>query len=233
MEYGYCRISTQKQSIDRQIRNIKGKYPDAHIIEEVFTGTKFYGRKKLEGLLKKIKPEDTIIFDSVSRMSRDAEEGFAMYEKLFHDGIELVFLKEPHINTAVYKKALQAAVPMTGTSVDYILEGINRYLMELAREQIQIAFDQAEKEVSDLRQRTKEGIVTAKLNGKRIGLPKGSKIETKKAVEAKKIIKKNNKAFGGSLNNEETWTLAKISKNSFYKYREELLLEVQESGQVM
>lgn len=233
MEYGYCRISTQKQSIERQIRNIKGKYPEAHIIEEVFTGTKFYGRKKLEGLLKKIQPGDTIIFDSVSRMSRDAAEGFTMYEQLFHDGIELVFLKEPHINTAVYKKALQTAVPMTGTSVDYILEGINRYLMELAREQIQIAFDQAEKEVADLRQRTSEGITTAQLLGKRIGLPKGSKIETKKSIEAKKIIKKKHKAFGGTLNNEETWMKAGISKNTFYKYMKELLLEVQESGQVL
>lgn len=233
MKYGYCRISTPKQSMERQIRNIKGKFPDAHIVEEVFTGTAFYGRKKMDGLLKNVKPGDTIIFDSVSRMSRDAAEGFAMYEKLFHDGVELVFLKEPHINTAVYKKALQSAVPMTGTSVDYILEGINRYLMELAREQIQIAFDQAEKEVKDLQQRTREGLLTAKLNGKQIGLAKGSKIETKKAAEAKKIIKEHNKTFGGTLNNEETWKLAGISKNTFYKYREELLLEVQESVQAL
>lgn len=227
MEYGYCRISTPRQSIDRQVRNIKEKYPDAHIIEEVFTGTKFYGRKKMESLLKNIHPGDTIIFDSVSRMSRDAAEGFTMYERLFHDGVELVFLKEPHINTAVYKKALQAAVPMTGTAVDYILEGINRYLMELAKEQIQIAFDQAEKEVSDLRQRTREGILTAKLNGKQIGLPKGSKIETKKAVQAKKIIQEHNRAFGGRLTNEETWMKAGISKNTFYKYMKELLIEIQ------
>lgn len=227
MEYGYCRISTPKQSIERQIRNIKEKHPEAHIVEEVFTGTKFYGRKKMENLLKKIRPGDTIIFDSVSRMSRDATEGFAMYEQLYHDGVDLIFLKEPHINTAVYKKALQAVVPMTGTAVDYILEGVNRYLMELAREQIQIAFDQAEKEVSDLRQRTKEGIITAKLNGKQIGLPKGSKIETKKSIQAKKIIKEHNKDFGGTLKNKDTWKLAGISKNTFYKYREELLLEVQ------
>ena len=30
--YGYCRISTAKQSIDRQIRNIKAAYPTAHIV---------------------------------------------------------------------------------------------------------------------------------------------------------------------------------------------------------
>jgi len=39
--YGYCRISQKKQSIERQIRNIKEAYPEAVIIEEAFTGTKF------------------------------------------------------------------------------------------------------------------------------------------------------------------------------------------------
>ena len=38
--YGYCRISTKQQSIDRQIRNIKGSYDKAVIIQEVYTGTK-------------------------------------------------------------------------------------------------------------------------------------------------------------------------------------------------
>lgn len=35
--YGYCRISTAKQSIDRQIRNIKAEYPTAHIVQEAYT----------------------------------------------------------------------------------------------------------------------------------------------------------------------------------------------------
>ena len=38
--YGYCRISTKQQSIDRQIRNIKSNYDKAVIIQEVYTGTK-------------------------------------------------------------------------------------------------------------------------------------------------------------------------------------------------
>ena len=37
--YGYCRISTAKQSIDCQIRNIKAEYPTAHIVQEAYTGT--------------------------------------------------------------------------------------------------------------------------------------------------------------------------------------------------
>lgn len=42
--YWYCRISSNKQNIERQIRNIKNEYSDAIIIEEVYTGTKFQER---------------------------------------------------------------------------------------------------------------------------------------------------------------------------------------------
>ena len=106
MIYGYARISTQKQNIERQIRNILKYCPDAIIKQEVYTGTKTDGRKVFEQLLKIVSAGDTIIFDSVSRMSRNAETGFQVYQELYEKGVELVFLKEPHINTETYKKAL-------------------------------------------------------------------------------------------------------------------------------
>lgn len=222
-EYGYARISTPKQNIERQVRNILATHPKAHIIREIFTGTKFQGRKELDKLLRKIKEGDTIIFDSVSRMSRNAEEGFLMYQELFKCGINLIFLKEPHINTDTYKKALQGGIPTTGTNVDFILEGINKYLLALAKEQIRLAFEQAEKEVSDLHQRTAEGIETARLAGKQIGQKPGAKLTTKKSIIAKEIIQKHNKSFGGSLNDAETIRQAGISRKTFYKYKKELL----------
>lgn len=221
-EFGYCRISTGRQNIERQERNIKTAYPNAVIVKEVYTGTKFQGRKELEKILDKVQAGDTIIFDSVSRMSRDAEEGFQLYEELFHRDISLVFLKEPHINTETYKRAVMNQINMTGDKIDLILEGVNQYLMELAREQIRIAFEQAEKEVSDLHQRTKEGIETARLNGRQIGQRKGTTYETRKAKAAKDIILRHNKSFGGSLTDEETMKQAGISRKSFYKYKREL-----------
>lgn len=226
MIYGYCRVSTNKQNIERQVRNISTAFPNSHIVREVFTGTKYHDRKELDKLFNGVKLNDTIVFDSVSRMSRNAEEGFVLYEELFNKGINLVFLKEPHINTDTYKKALTNNIEMTGTNVDFILEGLNKYLLALAKEQIKIAFKQVEKEVTDLHQRTKEGIETARLNGKQIGLPTGTKLTTKKSIKAKEQIKKYNNTFGGALNNEETWKLVGISKTAFYKYKGELLGKV-------
>ncbi len=101
--YGYCRISTPKQSIERQVRNILKIYPNAHIIREVFTGTKFQGRKEFEKMIKAVLPGDTIIFDSVSRMSRTAQEGFEYYALLYNRDVNLIFLKEPHVNTEVFR----------------------------------------------------------------------------------------------------------------------------------
>lgn len=226
MVFGFCRVSTPKQNIERQVRNIKSVFPDALIFKEVYTGRKINEFSELEKILKLAKPGDTIAFDRVSRMSRNAEDGFALYEKLYYQGFNLYFIQESHINTDVFRKALNSCISLTGTNIDYILEGINRYLMELAREQIRLAFEQAEKEVEDLRQHTKEGILTARLNGKQIGHPKGKKLNVKKAALAKEQIKKYNKSFGGQLNNQETWKFIGISKMTFYKYKRELLDEL-------
>lgn len=219
--WGYARISTGKQSIERQIRNIKAAFPQAIIVQEVFTGTSC-NRVEWNKLVKHLRQGDTVIFDSVSRMSRNAEEGFTIYKDLFEKGINLVFLKERHIDTDTYKKALESNIKMTGTCVDYILEGINKYLLALAAEQIKLAFEQAEKEVQDLHQRTKEGIETARLQGKQIGQKEGAKLTTKKSISAKEAILKYSKDFNGSLSDPDVIKLTGIARNTYYKYKGEL-----------
>ena len=162
-------------------------------------------------------------------MSRNADDGIKLYLELFDKGINLVFLKEHHIDTDTYKSALSNNIQMTGDDVDYILQGINEYLKRLATKQILLAFQQSEKEVQDLHQRTKEGIQTARDNGKQIGQRSGAKLIVKKAQPAKDIIREHNKDFGGSLNDTETMTLAKISRNTFYKYKKQIADELAES----
>ena len=220
--YGYCRISTPQQNIERQERNIKTVYPDAVLVSEAYTGTKIE-RPQWSRLLNRVAAGDTIVFDSVSRMSRDAADGYAAYENLYSRGVTLVFLKEPHINTDTYRAAMTASLPKTGTKADILLDAVEQFLLALAKEQIQLAFDQAEKEVKDLHQRTSEGIKTAKLNGKQIGQPKGVKLTTKKSIAAKQVIKQYAKEFGGSLSDSEVMKLAGISRNSYYKYKRELI----------
>ena len=222
MIYGYVRVSTKTQSIERQIRNIKKAYPEALICQEAFTGTTM-NRPVFAKLLSKVKKGDTIVFDSVSRMARNYEDGFKVYESLYRNDIDLLFIKEPQINTTTYKQAKNKVLPLTNTTVDFILEGINNYLLALAREQILLAFKVAQQEVDDLHQRTKEGLLTAKLNGKILGRKRNSRIITSKAIEDKKTILKYSKQFNGLLPDVEVMKLCSCSRKTYYKYKKELL----------
>ena len=233
MIYGYCRISTPRQNLERQVRNIRAAYSDAVIIREIYTGTKMRERKEFEKLLRKVSDGDTLVFDSVSRMSRTSQDGYKTYEELYKRGVSLVFLKEPHINTSTYQQAMdnQFSVKIkTGDQAsDELMSGImnavNIFMLCLAKRQIQLAFEQAEKEVVNLHQRTREGIETARLNGKQIGLVQGTKLVTKKSVKSKRLIQKYSRDFFGTLPDKDCIKLIGISKGSYYKYKRELKLE--------
>lgn len=221
--YGYARISRPTQNIDRQIRNIEEYNDTAIISKEAYTGTT-QERPQWKRLLSKVKSGDTIIFDSVSRMSRNAEEGFTEYQQLYNDGINLVFLKEHHIDTATFKSALSQQIELTGNEIaDEYIKATNNVLMILAKQQIRLAFEQAQKEVDDIHNRTSEGLKTAKINGKRVGRKQGETVTTKKSVAAKQIILKHSIDFGGSLTDKEVMQMiGGISRNTYYKYKKEL-----------
>ena len=226
--FAAVRVSTPSQSLERQIRNIIKIYPNSIIIKEVYSGRKvkeLYNFNKMYDMAvseskkgRKVK----IVFDSASRMSRDSSSAMVLYQNLYENGVELEFLKEPYINTNVYKKALEISIPMTDTNVDIILQAIKKYLMEVAREQIKICFDQAEKEVEDLRVRTREGLLSAKLSGKHLGRRKNQRYISKKEKRCKDLILRNSKDFNGKNSDVEVIKISNISKNTYYKYKKEL-----------
>ena len=145
--YGYVRISTKQQNIERQIRNIFKIYPDAILYKEAFTGTQI-NRPVFDRLIQQLRENDTVVFDSVSRMSRDSKEGFNLYMELFEKGINLVFLKEPHINTSVYKDALKNQINIisntgdqaTDKLINSVVTALKEFQLDLAKRQIDIAF---------------------------------------------------------------------------------------------
>lgn len=157
-----------------------------------------------------------------SRMSRSSEEGIETYFNLYERGIQLIFLKEHYIDTTVYEENLKDKIELHGTDEDEIIKGLNNYFRKVAARQIRIAFEQAEKEVQDLHQRTKEGIETARLNGKQIGQQFGRRLIIKKEKPAKENILKYSRDFNGTLSDSDCIKLIGISRNTFYKYKREL-----------
>ena len=223
--YGYARVSTKSQKLERQVENLLKYEPTITILKEKYTGTTT-DRPVFNKLLKRVKEGDTIIFDSVSRMSRDAEEGYKIYKDLFTKGVNLIFLNEPHINTSVYAKALGQRVNLEADTelIQEVESFINRILDILAREQIQIAFNQAEKEVKDIQTRVKEGIRTAREKAEekgeefKIGRPVGTKINNPKA----NLLFEMSKDFNGNKKDTELLKTLNISRNTYYKYKKEL-----------
>ena len=230
--YAYVRVSTRQQSLKRQIDNITsadgGAYADALFFSDKFTGSTL-DRPEWNRLYRRLQPGDTIVFDSVSRLSRDAEEGAALYEELYQRGINLIFLNEPHCNTECYRQAAAASIPATGNEIaDIYIEATNKVLMLLARNQIAIAFEQAEKERLDIRTRVRDGMRAAKQEAaqrgieKNYGLAPGTKLTTRKSIAAKAIIMKHSKNFNGTLNDPEVIKLCGISRNTYYRYKQQL-----------
>lgn len=236
---GIARKSRPTQNLERQIRNITSKYPTARIIKITCSGAKVIGYKDFENVIKEVKENKRnkkykLVFDSASRMSRDSEGGCKLYEELFNHNVTIEFLKEPHINTDIFRNTLNNQIELqaktgneaTDKLINTVIEALNDFTIAIAKEQIKKVFDEAETELKNIHQRTSEGLLTAKLNNKRVGIPKGTKLTTKKSIEAKKVMLEHWKFFGkGTLNSTETMKLAGIDKNTFYKYRDELLEE--------
>ena len=226
--YAYCRVSTQKQELQRQIDNISKVYSDAMFYSDKFTGATT-DRPNWNKLYKILRAGDTVVFDSVSRMSRNAAEGASLYEELYNRGINLVFLNEPYCNTDTYRQSAQQSIPTTGNEIaDIYIEATNKVIMILAKRQIEIAFEQAEKERLDICKRVKDGMQAKKKKAAEMGITVhygaklGVKLTTKKSISAKEIILKHSKDFGGTLSDAECMQLAGVSRNTFYKYKAEL-----------
>ncbi len=230
-DYGYARISSNKQELRRQIAEIQRICPKALIIKERFTGatmqrpgwSKLMARAKA-GCVKRI------YMDELSRMGRNRQDGFKQWMELYELGVEVYFIKTPHVNTQTYKDNIGKMLDIkadtkddaTNELISSITKGLNRYMCELAKRQIYIAFDEAATEREYLSKRTSEGMKVAAMNGAQIGRKKGTKIETKKAVKAKKKIRKHYKGFGGELSATECMRICQISKMSFYSYLKDL-----------
>ena len=105
---GYARISKTSQNIERQIENLNKYNENIIIFQEAFS-SKTLERTEFIKMLKLAEKELSknnkvnIVFDSVSRMSRDEIEGSKLYFELEEKGIDLIFLKDGQYYFVDYK----------------------------------------------------------------------------------------------------------------------------------
>lgn len=229
--YGYVRVSTVNQKTQRQIDNIKSYNSDAIIREEKQSGKDIENRTVFKKLLSDVRSGDTIIFDEVSRMSRNAAEGYELYMNLMEHGINLIFLKEHHIDTDEYKRRTENHIQKIESQNDNISKLINGILdlvaefeKENLKDNIRLAFEQAEHERLFLIKRVTEGKDKSE---KHQGRPIGSTNQkTDKADHIKKIIREQSKDFEGKFSDAKIIReYLHIARNTYYKYKREMLAE--------
>lgn len=238
--YGYARVSSKQQNLARQIENLSKFDTTITIYQEKYTGTKIQGRTELAKLLAKVQQGDVIVFDSVSRMSRNAQEGYLLYKELYEKGINLVFLKESHINTEKYRKNLEETVKRYGNRqmniedvdatsglIKDIIRALETYAFRNIEDDIKNAFKASEEEARIIRERVKEGLREAKKQGKQCGCKKGESRERHNKQAMMQAIAKKSKHFQGSMNDYELSKIIGLSRVTIIKYRKELVEKLQ------
>ena len=79
-EFGYCSSGCTRPQFEKQVDNINRKYPNAIIIKELYSKT-LTDRTELKKLLSQLDKEDTLIVNSMERLSREPDQLFTYYKK--------------------------------------------------------------------------------------------------------------------------------------------------------
>lgn len=95
MLYGYARVSSKEQSLERQIQELlKYGVEEKNIKKEKMSAKNFKDRKVYNNLVKQCKAGDTIVFSSLDRFSRSISETVKQIEELKEKKINAYFIKE-------------------------------------------------------------------------------------------------------------------------------------------
>jgi hypothetical protein len=230
MIYGYARVSTASQNLSRQYKIIKDAYPDAVIYSEKYTGSTL-DRPEWDKLKTRVKPGDVIVFEDISRFSRDdAESAFALYKELVDKGIELEFISKPHLNTTEYKKNGCIKVPTSNMGLKFD-SGLSMMLEGIVEKQFISAFEQSAAELHNIHKNIVQGMAAS---DKKAGHRKGDTFMTKKETIALDIIRQGleagddddtikiriEKAYKRELSDAKHKTISDVT---YYKYKQHLL----------
>lgn len=155
--FGYVRVSKTDQNPDRQFDMLKKRYglAEGDIFMDTMTGDRaaYFKRENFQQLLRQLRSGDTVVVESLSRLSRSLQDLLALLSSWQEKGINLVSCKESIDMSTV-----------TGRLVVAILAAL------------------AEFERENLRERIREGLQSARQRGRIGGRPKTDKKKLDKAV---------------------------------------------------
>ena len=188
--YGYVRVSTLTQKIDRQMNELYNLGIDKKYIYIDKQSGKDFNRPNYQKLKKKLKKDDLLIIKSIDRLGRNYEmiiEEWACITKIIKANIFVI------------------EFPLLDTRSETNL--IGKFVSDIF---LQVLSFVAENERQNIKQRQMEGIRIAKLKGTHMGRPKI--ILPDNFIDAVNEISKNNQSYKVGAK------LTGMKDGTFYKY---------------
>lgn len=145
MLIGYARVSTEDQNLDRQIDAlVKHGVDSRNIYQEKVTGTK-RNRPQLDKMIDELKPNDIVVISDLTRISRSTKDLLDIVDKIKKKGASIKSIKDTWLDTT------------SDNPYNAFLLTVMSGLSQLERDLIS--------------QRTKEGLESAKVRGRKGGRP--------------------------------------------------------------
>lgn len=190
MKYGYVRVSTKEQNIDRQLVEMYSQgLNDETIFIDKQSG-KDFERDEYQKLKKKLKSGDLLIIKSIDRLGRNYDMIIDEWRTLVNDmNVDIQVLDMPLLDTRTEGRNL-----------------VGKFISDIV---LQILSFVAENERENIKKRQAEGIRIAKEKGKHLGRPK------LKLPKDFKIIANEYKKKEITL--AEALSSLKMNRSSFYK----------------
>ena len=211
MLYGYARVSSREQNLDRQITALlDAGVEERNIFKEKKSGKNFQDREEYQKLLNILNVGDTVILTELDRLGRNMQEIEKEYQRLVVGrGCHLKFIKEDFLSTTS-----SGDNPLFKDVVQPILLKLMGYMAQQEREKTL----QRQRDAYNNMQRDEKGRLIAK-NGKVIG--RQAKYNSLKEDE-KKLIKD---WINGKISCLRVSKILTISRPTLYKIKREFLEE--------
>ena len=193
MVYGYCRVSSKEQNLDRQLLAMKvHDIPEKNLYSDKESG-KDFNRPAWQALLKKLRPGDVLYIKSIDRLGRNYDEILKTWRVITEKDVGIVVLDMPILNTANDRD-------LTGRLIADIVLQLLSYVAETER-----AF---------IKERQREGIEAAKARGVRFGrMPKPRPDGWRETLE---------RVWSGELTMKEAADLLNVPRTSLYYWMPDL-----------
>lgn len=191
-KFGYAKVSTEEQNLDRQILALREYVKEENIIVDKASGKNFQrpGYQALKGVMG-LRKGDTLYIMSLDRLSRNKND---IKE-------ELQWFKNNNINLRILE--LPTSMIELPNEQQWIGEMVTNILIE-------VMSSMAERERMEIRRRQKQGIEAAKLKGKHLGRPRIKMPDNFDEIYA--LWKKE------EITAKEAMEILNIKSNTFYRF---------------